>query len=79
MIEKVEGMKKEKKKKEFYMDVKEELGVNLEGRKRIKIKILVKKNEKMSNFKNFEEGYIIKIIWLEVGIDEMKEEIKELI
>jgi hypothetical protein len=79
LLEQVEGLNPDPKKHEFYLDVHEELGVTLDGRTRIQLNILVTKPATMSHFTNFEEGSILPILWFEVGIDELPDEITDLI
>lgn len=79
LLEEVEGLNPDPEKHNSYLDVHEELGVTLDGRNRMQFNILVTKSATMSHLANFKEGSILPILWLEVGVDELPDEIMDLI
>lgn len=74
----MEGIRKnEKEKNSIYIDVKNKMGVELGDRERIKMKLEVSKVVEIKKVEKFND-IVFKILWFEDGIDNMKEEVKEL-
>lgn len=61
---------------ETFVDVHSKLGVSLGGRSRFQINIILKDANRISHFKNFKDGIILPVAWIEVKVDKLPDDIK---
>lgn len=62
---------------ETFVDVHSKLGVTLGGRSRFQINIMLKKTDGLlSLFKNFKQGIILPVAWIELKVDKLPDDIK---
>lgn len=61
---------------ETFIDVHSKLGVTLGGRSRFQINVMLNKADGISNFRNFKQGIILPVAWIEVKVDKLPEDIK---
>jgi len=61
---------------ETFVDVHSKLGVSLGGRSRFQVNIMLKKVDGISHFKNFKQGIILPVAWIEVKVDKLPDDIK---
>jgi len=61
---------------ETFVDVHSKLGVSLGGRSRFQVNIMLRKADGISHFKNFKQGIILPVAWIEVKVDKLPEDVK---
>lgn len=61
---------------ETFVDIHSKLGVSLGGRSRFQINIILKQTEGVSQLRQFKEGTILPVAWIETKVDKLPEDVK---
>ena len=66
----VHGLKPEKSKHEFYMDIVPEFGMPLSIQLRFQLNMVLTRNEKVPEIANMEKEIVMPFLWAQVGFNE---------
>ncbi|KAJ8706286.1 hypothetical protein PYW08_010912 [Mythimna loreyi] len=77
--EAITGLKPDPLKHDSYLDLHPTLGIALSGKSSIQINIQVKKSDLFSAVKFLDQGLILPVAWIEMGVEELPEGLRSLV
>ncbi|XP_063898703.1 scavenger receptor class B member 1 [Helicoverpa armigera] len=77
--EDVIGLKPDPLKHDSFIDLHPTLGIALSGKSSIQINIQVRKSDMFSSVKYLDQGLILPVAWIEMGVEELPESLRSLV
>ncbi|KYM81847.1 Scavenger receptor class B member 1 [Atta colombica] len=79
LLEQIDGLNPRQEDHETYIDIHPRIAIPIAGRSRIQLNLEVRKAIGVPFLGNLKDGMILPLIWVEIGIDELPEQLLEMI
>ncbi|XP_028039293.1 lysosome membrane protein 2-like isoform X1 [Bombyx mandarina] len=79
LLDRISGLHPDPLKHISYLDIHPTLGIALKGKSSLQLNIQVRKTNYFSNLHFLDQGLILPIAWIEMGVDELPESLQALV